>query len=192
MEKKYNPLILDDPSSETLISEASDPHSKSCGLYFARGITVWNFLCLLLLTFGANQCHKIAGQFSTLLLQDKDFYDVDLHSLGRTRATFKTIIGVLLILLSFFGRFFYEVWSYRTLIPMVMFVASASVFALPWGQSLYPGMLTIEFTLLFSLFVEGLNPMMVDYLQNRSKGLALSYNHIIACIATVTFSFGYI
>lgn len=108
----------------------------------------------------------IEGSFITLLLQDKKYYEVDIKSLARTMASYNTILDVIFIVLSLFGRFIYETWNYRTLIPLSVFVATLAIFLMPWGHSVYPGLLLIQFALSFSLFVLGLNPIMVDYIQN--------------------------
>lgn len=127
-----------------------------------------------------------------MLLQDKTYYDVDIKELAQTMANYATIILVIFMVLAFFGRFIYEIWNYRTLIPLTAFVATICVFLTPWGRSVYPGLLSIQFLLSFSLFLEGLNPMMVDYVQNRSKGLANSYNSIVASLPSIIYSFGYV
>ena len=140
--------------------------NKCCGIHFANGIRTWNFLSILLLSFATNHCFIIEGSFSTLLLQDKTFYDVDIKDLAHTMANYKTIVFGTFTLLALFGRFIYQTWSYRTLIPLAAFVASLCVFLIPWGHSVYPGLLLIQFLLTFSPFIEGLSPMMVDYVQN--------------------------
>ena len=129
---------------------------------------------------------------ATLLLQDKTYYDVDIKKLAHTMANYKTIILVTFMVLAFFGRFIYDIWNYRTLIPLAAFAASLCVFLIPWGHSVYPGLLSIQFVLSFSLFLEGLSPMMVDYVQNKSKGLANSYNSIVSGIPYIMYSFLYV
>lgn len=158
----------------------------------AKGISIWNFNCILLLTFANNHCYKIEGTFSTLLLQDKTYYNVDVDNLANTMATYKTIVYSTFIIFSFFGRFIYDTWSYRTLIPISAFTASLCVFLIPWGHSVYPGLLIIQFILTLSLFLENLNPMMVDYVQNKSKGLASSYNKIMSTLPKILYAFCYV
>lgn len=34
--------------------------------------------------------------------------------------------------------------------------------------------------------------MLVDYVQNRSKGMAISYNHIVGSISSLMYSFVYV
>ena len=107
-------------------------------------------------------------------------------------ANYKTITLVILIVFGFFGRFVYDLWNYRTLIPLTAFTSLLCVILLPWGHSVYPGLLSIHFILSFSLFLEGLNPMMVDYVQNRSKGLAISYKLVMSNIPASLYSFCYV
>lgn len=80
-----------------------------------------------------------------LLLQDKEYYQVDIDSLAHTMANYKTIVTVIFIVLSFFGRFIYDTWSYRCLIPLAGFIAGALpyvlysflyIYILDWTQSL--------------------------------------------------------
>ncbi len=122
-------------------------------------------------------------------MQDKHFYSVDIATLGETIAQYKMIIQGLHILVVLYIGFLYDNVNTRLLLTLGGSLLTASVFALPYGHNIYPGLFLITLAMTSGLSISNA-PLLVDYVAAPSKGLAASYYSIFGSLGGIVASFG--
>lgn len=154
------------------------------------GISRINLVSYFLIQFVCFACLQLVLSYISFILTDHKYYDVPEDKIG-------TIEGNV----AYQGEAFVIVTSLVTgplldtvgrKIPVIIgyMVAGIAIFLIPCFTSIYPAFLILR-TLICMGTVIGLNlPLLPDYVQKGSLGLANAYNEVVITIAFILASTG--
>ena len=92
----------------------------------------------------------------------------------------------------FISGFIYDNLGRRAPIIWVFFIVAVMIAIYPFGGSVYPGLLLIRICLLNALDIQSTSPLLVDYVEQSTKGLAGGYIQAVVCLSAIIFSFGFL
>ncbi len=86
----------------------------------------------------------------------------------------------------------YDKYGLHLVTAFSTFTVALCVFLLPFGHSVFPGLLCIQTVLNSATIIALFSPMLVVYVADQSKGLAGSYSMIVGALTNILFNFGYL
>ena len=78
----------------------------------------------------------------------------------------------------------------RATLSTCAFIAAAMLAILPFGHHLYPGLLLIKAVQFSALEVITISPLLTDYVEDKTKGMAGGYMQLTSALSSVLFAFG--
>lgn len=142
---------------------------------------------MLVLSFMAMMQQK-AKNLDILYYQDQRYYNVEMDRLGEAVTQIALIVNIAQIPVHFIVGYLFDAVNTRLVVFIGQTLLIACIFLFPWGHSLYPGALLFEMGIAFSSNLSH-PPLIVDHVDNRTKGLAFSYSAIAEGIGGIYSSF---
>ena len=128
--------------------------------------------------------------YATILLQDKEYYSVDEDDLGEEFGSVITYTTIVSLPLVFLGGFVYDKMGRRYPMIVTIFIISVTVSLFPYGGSVYPGFFLIFVVNDIALEIFATSPILADYVEKSTKGIAGTYLQLGIGIGALVFSFG--
>ena len=183
-----NPEILDSLASN---SSNSLPRQKKkkCGLILKGNLTIWNALTIFFLMYMVSLGYMMGANFFTILIQDKNYYQISKEELGTVSGSFTTYTTIITLPLTLMSGIILDNCGRKVPISLLCFLAAAMLAILPYGGDLYPGLFVIRTLLMIGLEIIVVAPLLADYVDHSTKGLAGGYIQLALGVQTSIFSF---
>lgn len=183
-EQDGSPDFVD--SSAALTGEPPPP-KKKCGLILPPDISGWNFGAVVVLSFMGMMKQK-SSNLDILYYQDPRYYNVHIDRLGESVSLITLIVQIAQIPFHFLVGFLFDAVNTRLVVFLGLTFLISCTLLFPWGGDLYPGALLLETGMAFGTILSH-PPLIVDHVDNRTKGIAYSYSAVAEGIGGIYSSF---
>ncbi len=160
-------------------------------MFLPPGVSLWNIYSIFLLNYTKELSYGLQSSYETLLLQDRHYYEVDEHELGQVQGNYKSIAIFVSLPFIVFSGYLFDRCGPKLVLGMATFVMTVCAFTLPYGETPIPGLLVIHSIIHIGSSVVSASPLLVTYVDDRSKGLANTYNFLVGCLSNNVFTFGF-
>ena len=126
----------------------------------------------------------------SVLIQDKEYYDIPQDHLGDIYGSFGTYVECFALISELTSGYLQDIFGRKVIVVVSLFLQSITSAILPFGGSLYPGLFLIRIVQATSVAWCLTTPLLPDYVTDQSKGKAGGYYQLAANLGSLLFSFG--
>lgn len=154
------------------------------------GITRTNFIAYAVLQFVTFVCLQFIISFVIFILKDKNYYDVNKDELGSDLGKIGMWAEVVTLVFYFFLGPIFDTFGRKVPIVLGFLLVALSIALIPMCRSLFPAFLILRTCISLGTVI-GMNvPLLPDYVQKESMGLANGYIEVVICSAFIFASTG--
>ena len=128
--------------------------------------------------------------FVIFILKDPNYYNIKEKELPQKLGTIGTYTEVINIILECFLGVIFDTFGRKLPIIIGFFLAALSIGGIPLFKSLFPSYLILRSLISVGICIAGNAPLMPDYVQKESMGLANGYNEVVITCAFIFASSG--
>lgn len=160
------------------------PKTRSfIGINLNPGITPFNLIGFYLMNFWLFVMLGAVLGFMAIILEDPDYYNIDKTQLGKQLGNISMICEAVVIAEELVMGVIVDTFGRKIPLLTGWLVAGIGFALVPMFKSLYPSFLIVRMLIYCGLIVGANIPLLPDYIQKESMGLATSIGQTVATAA---------
>eukprot|EP00347_Sterkiella_histriomuscorum_P002032 403369737 len=144
-----------------------------------------NVISLYVIQFVTYLIINFMTSFLSYIIQSNDYYNIDEKVVGNVLGTLSFYSEIAVIISDFGIGLLMDLMGRKYPIIIGLFISGISIVVIPYGTQIYPYLCIFKVLVAVGVLPAMNSPLIPDYIEKRSQGLANSYSNIVITFATI-------